>query len=127
MSDIHRFEATYVSCFSENDVDIIGIGDDDQNPHHFIILMQQHEEGISPEQSTELQTEDTNQAVTDAVQAIHMTRQSFRLTLSSALQAQLGYGVIEAMLPERCERQLLSEYLHLCFDKTSITLSINND
>ena len=126
MQDIHRFEATSVSCFSENNVDIIGLSDDDQDPDHFAVLMQLREDGRSASQCTELQTEDTERPVADAVHAIQLSRQQISIILASSMQTQLGYGVIEIGLPERRERQLLEQYLHLCFDDTPVSLTIED-
>lgn len=126
MQDIHRFEATYVTCFSENDVDIIGLSDDDHVPDHFVVLMQLKEEGLSLAQCTELQTEAAEFSITGAVQAINLTSQRLSITLSAIAQKQLGYNVIDVVLPKQYAHQQLEEYLHVCFDDASVALTITN-
>ncbi|WP_414501891.1 hypothetical protein [Zymobacter sp. IVIA_5232.4 C2] len=126
MQDIHRFEATSVSCFSENGVDIIGLSDDDQEPEHFVVLMQMREEGIPGEQSIEMQTEATGRPVTGSFMAVRLAGHHMQVALTEEWQELLGYGTIEVILPERHEHQLLAQYLHLCLDDTAIELTIDN-
>lgn len=54
MQDIHRFNATRVSYFSENGVDIISVSDDDQTSDYFAVLIQFREEERSVAQCTSL-------------------------------------------------------------------------
>lgn len=124
MQDTHRFEATSVSCFSENNTDIIGLSDDDDEPEHFVVLMQLREKDVPFELSLALQTEGMERPVTQAMQAIQLSRWQMNIKLSVELKNLLGYGTIEVGLPERHEHPLLEQYLKLCLDGTPIVMAI---
>ena len=126
MQDLHRFNATSVSCFSENGMDIIGLSDDDLNPAHFAVLMQFREEACAVAQCTELQTEKCEHPIANALQAIKLSRQQMRIVLTDEAKLQLGCNAIEIGLPERYEHPLLVQYLRLCFDNTPIALNIDD-
>lgn len=122
MPDIRHFNATSVSCFSENSIDIIGLSDDDQEPDHFAVVMHLSEDGRSPLNSIELQTEAMVHPMAGAIQAVTLAAQQLRITLTESASAELGYLTLDITLPERHERQLLLQYLHLCFDDVALTI-----
>lgn len=122
MPDIQRFNATSVSYFSENSVDIIGLSDDDQEPDHFVVVMHLSQNERSPLHCIELQTEAMVHPLAGAIQAVTLSAQQLMITLTDSARAELGYRALEVTLPERHERQLLLQYLHLCFDDAALTI-----
>lgn len=122
MPDTRRFKAKSVSCFSENSIDIIGLSDDDQKPDHFVVVIHLSGDGRSPLHCIELQTEAMVHPLAGAIQAVRLSAQQLIIMLTDSAHAELGYRALDITLPKQHERQLLLQYLHVCFDDVALTI-----
>ncbi|EEG83353.1 hypothetical protein PROPEN_04117 [Proteus penneri ATCC 35198] len=76
-----RFTATEVNCYVEDDVTIIGIGDDVVSPDHFIILSRFDEEDI--DNSIGLMTHLSDIEAINTLVKITLDRKNITLTLKN--------------------------------------------
>lgn len=83
MTEEITFTATEVNCYVEDDVTIIGIGDDAVSPDHFIILSRFDEEGEDIDNSIGLMTHLSDIEAINTLEKITLDRKNITLALKT--------------------------------------------
>ncbi|WP_109420282.1 hypothetical protein [Proteus terrae] len=83
MTEEITFTATEVNCYVEDDVTIIGIGDDAVSPDHFIILSRFDEEDEDIDNSIGLMTHLSDIEAINTLEKITLDRKNITLTLKN--------------------------------------------
>lgn len=83
MTEEITFTATEVNCYVEDDVTIIGIGDDAVSPDHFIILSRFDEEDEDIDNSISLMTHLSDIEVINTLEKITLVRKNIVLVLKN--------------------------------------------
>ncbi len=83
MTEEITFTATEVNCYVEDDVTIIGIGDDAVSPDHFIILSRFDEEGEDIDNSIGLMTHLSDIEAINTLEKITLDRKNITLALKN--------------------------------------------
>ncbi len=83
MTEEITFTATEVNCYVEDDVTIIGIGDDAVSPDHFIILSRFDEEDEDIDNSIGLMTHLSDIEVINTLEKITLVRKNIVLVLKN--------------------------------------------
>ncbi len=85
MTEEITFTATEVNCYVEDDVTIIGIGDDAVSPEHFIILSRFDEEDEDIDNSIGLMTYLSDIEAINMLEKITLDRKNITFVLKNAL------------------------------------------
>lgn len=85
MTEEITFTATEVNCYVEDDVTIIGIGDDAVSPEHFIILSRFDEEDEDIDNSIGLMTYLSDIEAINMLEKIILDRKNITFVLKNAL------------------------------------------
>ncbi|WP_075673811.1 hypothetical protein [Proteus terrae] len=83
MTEEITFTATEVNCYVEDDVTIIGIGDDAVSPDHFIILSRFDEEDEDIDNSIGLMTHLSDIEAINTLEKITLVRKNIVLVLKN--------------------------------------------
>lgn len=83
MTEEITFTATEVNCYVEDDVTIIGIGDDAVSPDHFIILSRFDEEDEDIDNSIGLMTHLSDIEAINTLEKITLDRKNITLALKN--------------------------------------------
>ncbi|WP_311751162.1 hypothetical protein [Proteus terrae] len=83
MTEEIMFTATEVNCYVEDDVTIIGIGDDAVSPDHFIILSRFYEEDEDIDNSIGLMTHLSDIEAINTLEKITLDRKNIVLVLKN--------------------------------------------
>lgn len=123
--DILEFSASAVSCYTENDVVTIGVGDDEHSPEHYLIITYL-EEGNSPK-DTEigLQTNLSETECSAAISQIKLKTRLMEIFIRKEMVPIVGASTIRVHLDcNSTELTKLSRYLSSVFDGSGTQLNI---
>jgi len=92
------FKAEVVSCYTENDVDIIGIGNDPIEPDKYIIISRL-DEGDSPDESIGLQSARLGEEeISSCIQAITVSKTDILVAIKPEKVRKVGDEAFHADL-----------------------------
>ncbi|NBM56767.1 hypothetical protein LW139_10030 [Proteus vulgaris] len=87
------FTATEVNCYVEDDVTIIGIGDDPVSPEHFVILSRFDEEEEDIDNSIGLMTHLSDIEAINSLEHITLTREKIIFVLKNNLMISIDLKI----------------------------------
>ncbi len=111
-----RFTATEVNCYVEDDVTIIGIGDDVVSPDHFIILSRFDEEDEDIDNSIGLMTHLSDIEAINTLVKITLDRKNITLTLKNNVVITIYLDIEDNHFIQ------LNDYLQQILQESSIKL-----
>ncbi|WP_193015449.1 MULTISPECIES: hypothetical protein [Gammaproteobacteria] len=93
MNEEIRFTATEVNCYVEDDVTIIGIGDDAVSPDHFIILSRFDEEDEEIDNSIGLMTHLSDIEAINTLEKITISREKIIFLLKDKIEITIDLNI----------------------------------
>ncbi|OAT46878.1 hypothetical protein M997_1876 [Proteus hauseri ATCC 700826] len=112
------FTATEVNCYIEDDVTIIGIGDDPVSPEHFIILSRFDEEDEDIDNSIGFMTHLSDIETINAIKQITLSREKVIFSLTTDIKISINLEIDDSHFTH------LHEYLLLIIKDSSIKLIV---
>ncbi|HCT7900766.1 TPA: hypothetical protein OT849_004868 [Enterobacter cloacae] len=94
MSNVKSLIAACINCYKENDVLIIGIGDDDYAPKNFIIIGHFDEDELPVNECIGFQSESTEYELTDSISSVQLTEDKLVIVLNDDAAKKLASGNI---------------------------------
>ncbi|XOY31523.1 hypothetical protein ACLIX2_06905 [Proteus cibi] len=116
MTEDITFTATEVNCYVEDDVTIIGIGDDAVSPDHFIILSRFDEEDEDIDNSIGLMTHLSDIEAINTVEKIILDRKNITLVLKNNVVITICLDIEDTLFVQ------LNDYLQQILQGSSIKL-----
>ncbi len=116
MTEEITFTATEVNCYVEDDVTIIGIGDDAVSPNHFIILSRFDEEDEDIDNSIGLMTHLSDIEAINTLEKITLDRKNIILVLKDNVVITIHLDVEDNHFVQ------LNDYLQQILQGSSIKL-----
>lgn len=116
MTEDITFTATEVNCYVEDDVTIIGIGDDAVSPDHFIILSRFDEEDEDIDNSIGLMTHLSDIEAINTVEKITLDRKNITLVLKNNVVITICLDIEDTHFVQ------LNDYLQQILQGSSIKL-----
>lgn len=116
MTEDITFTATEVNCYVEDDVTIIGIGDDAVSPDHFIILSRFDEEDEDIDNSIGLMTHLSDIEAINTVEKITLDRKKITLVLKNNVVITICLDIEDTLFVQ------LNDYLQQILQGSSIKL-----
>lgn len=116
MTEDITFTATEVNCYVEDDVTIIGIGDDAVSPDHFIILSRFDEEDEDIDNSIGLMTHLSDIEAINTVEKITLDRKKITLVLKNNVVITICLDIEDTHFVQ------LNDYLQQILQGSSIKL-----
>lgn len=116
MTEDITFTATEVNCYVEDDVTIIGIGDDAVSPDHFIILSRFDEEDEDIDNSIGLMTHLSDIEAINTLEKITLDRKNITLVLKNNVVITICLDIEDTHFVQ------LNDYLQQIFQESSIKL-----
>lgn len=116
MTEEITFTATEVNCYVEDDVTIIGIGDDAVSPDHFIILSRFDEEDEDIDNSIGLMTHLSDIEAINALEKITLDRKNITLALKNNVVITIHLDIEDNHFTQ------LNDYLQQILQGSSIKL-----
>ncbi|MBA7847680.1 hypothetical protein HV213_11735 [Klebsiella sp. RHBSTW-00484] len=117
------FVATIVNCYTENDVPVIGIGDDPFEPEHYIVISQFIDDDENIDKSIGLQTHLAERELSAAIEKIILNVSQITIVIQKSKVADVGTECINIDLTNtRDQRPLLQEYLQTIFARSSVLI-----
>lgn len=116
MTEEITFTATEVNCYVEDDVTIIGIGDDAVSPDHFIILSRFDEEDEDIDNSIGLMTHLSDIEAINTLEKITLDRKNIILALKNNVVITIHLDVEDNHFVQ------LNDYLQQILQGSSIKL-----
>ncbi len=110
------FTATEVNCYVEDDVTIIGIGDDAVSPDHFIILSRFDEEDEDIDNSIGLMTHLSDIEAINTLEKVTLDRKNIILVLKNNVVITIHLDIEENHFTQ------LNDYLQQIIQGSSIKL-----
>lgn len=116
MTEDITFTATEVNCYVEDDVTIIGIGDDAVSPDHFIILSRFDEEDEDIDNSIGLMTHLSDIEAINTLEKITLDRKKITLVLKNNVVITICLDIEDTHFVQ------LNDYLQQILQGSSIKL-----
>lgn len=116
MTEEITFTATEVNCYVEDDVTIIGIGDDAVSPDHFIILSRFDEEDEDIDNSIGLMTHLSDIEAINTLEKITLDRKNIILALKNNVVITIHLDIEDNHFVQ------LNDYLQQILQRSSIKL-----
>lgn len=116
MTEEITFTATEVNCYVEDDVTIIGIGDDAVSPEHFIILSRFDEEDEDIDNSIGLMTHLSDIEAINTLEKITLDRKNIILALKNNVVITIHLDIEDNHFVQ------LNDYLQQILQGSSIKL-----
>lgn len=116
MTEEITFTATEVNCYVEDDVTIIGIGDDAVSPDHFIILSRFDEEDEDIDNSIGLMTHLSDIEAINTLEKVTLDRKNIILVLKNNVVITIHLDIEENHFTQ------LNDYLQQIIQGSSIKL-----
>lgn len=122
-----KFSATFINCYTEDDVPVIGISDDPCEPEHFLIISQFIDGDDSIDESIGLQTHLSEQEFSGVIDSVALSRQQLHITIREEKAAAVGMRTIIADLRVSVEQwDILAGYIRMIFTGSSIKITLGN-
>lgn len=126
MNDINHnisFFANFVNCYTENNVSVIGVGDDPNEPEHYIIISQFIEEDEDINNSIDLEGHFFNGVICGAIKYIGLKRNNLLIRLCE--NKSIGIDKIEISLNISTKKlKSLVEYINKIFSQSNIEIEL---
>lgn len=116
MTEEVTFTATEINCYVEDDVTIIGIGDDAVSPDHFIILSRFDEEDEDIDNSIGLMTHLSDIEAINTLEKITLDRKNITLALKNNVVITIHLDIEDNHFTQ------LNDYLQQILQGSSIKL-----
>jgi|GEM_PF-4773168 len=120
-----EFTASTVSCYTENDVLTIGVGDDPVSPKNYIIISRL-DDGGSVDDSIGIQTHLSEAEVSDAIKEIYLSLDKLIIKIEDRKKDDVHASEIVALLPRDDPGfDQLKKYVHEIFYGSSVHINVN--
>lgn len=99
MSNIIKFFISTVTSYTEDDVDIIAFGDDDEMPQNYVIISRFDDPGADDSPRDEMigiQTSQSAYEVSAAILSIKLSRNSIEIVIRDELADKVGANILVA-------------------------------
>lgn len=128
MNDINHnisFFANFVNCYTENNVSVIGVGDDPSEPEHYIIISQFIEEYENIDDSVDLEGHFFDGVIYGAIKHIELKRDNLLIYLYENKIKNIGIDKIEINLNISTKQfKSLVEYINKIFSQGNIEVQL---
>lgn len=125
MNKIIEFTAACVNCYKEDDVLIIGAGDDEHEPKNFVIIGRFDEDELSVNECIGFQSEATECEIADAIQSVQLRTNELEIVLNDSAANNLGVKEYHAAISTVKDAELLKQYLREIFDGSDVVLQLH--
>jgi len=93
MSNQISFHSSTVRAYTEDDVDVIGFGDDDESPNNYIIISRYDEpdaDDLPRDEMIGIQTSESNYEVSSAIANIELQRNHISILIKDENAGEVG-------------------------------------
>lgn len=124
MSNEIRFIGSAVNCYTENDVIIIGVGDDSISPRNYIVISRFDDGEI--DNSIGIQTHLSEIEIPNAIEKVALCINNLVVTIRPKKEHEVNASIIDITLSDNgIDYSLLKKYLHDIFHGSSTNLIIS--
>lgn len=124
MSKIKKFNAVCVNCYEEDDVLIIGVGDDTHDPKNFVIIGRFDEDETPVNQCIGFQSDTTDYEIADAIKSVHLSVKELVIVLNDDAAKEVGIKEYHVTISTEKDTTLLKQYLGDVFDSSDVALQL---
>lgn len=127
MESVVRFSANFINCYTEDDVPVIGIGDDPNEPEHYIIISQFIDIDESIDESIGFQGHFFDAEVSNAISKLELNKNQLLINIKSDKVEKIKAHKIHIKIDVSKEKfQLLIEYIQNIFSQSTVVIEITN-
>ncbi|WET42265.1 hypothetical protein [Citrobacter enshiensis] len=120
-----KFSANFVSCYTEHNVPVIGIGDDPEEPKHYIIISQFIDKNESFDDSIGLQGHFFESEISNAIKKIQINKSHLIIDIKEGKGQKIGIDKIHIDLYIANEEfEQLYQYIIDIFDKSTTIIEL---
>lgn len=125
MDNIYTFKASIVNCYTENDVLVIGIGDDPISPQNYLILSRFDDGEV--DDSIGIQTSLSEREYSNTIDKIILGKYTLKIEIKTDKIKDVGFSNILVYLnAEHFNYRTLKEYIDTIFHDSSATVIIES-
>ncbi|HGN0027019.1 TPA: hypothetical protein ACKRF0_003567 [Proteus mirabilis] len=123
MDNIYTFKASIVNCNTENDVVVIGVGDDLTSPQNYLILSRFDDGEV--DDSIGIQTSLSEKEYYNAIDKIILGKYNLKIEIKTDKIEDVGFSNILVHLnAEHFSYRTLKEYIDTIFHDSSVIVII---
>ncbi|HID3221815.1 TPA: hypothetical protein ACXGFD_002891 [Enterobacter cloacae] len=125
MSNVKSLIAACINCYEENDVLIIGIGDDTHDPKNFIIIGRFDEDELPVNECIGFHSESTEYELTDSIRSVQLTEDKLVIVLNEDAVKMIDIREYQVVIPAAKDSKSLGKYLMEVFDGSDVPLQLS--
>ncbi|WP_456310931.1 hypothetical protein [Serratia proteamaculans] len=125
MNSTKKINAVFINCIDEDDVLMLAIGDDKQDPKNFFIISRFDEEGLSVDECIGFQNENTSFEIPSAIESIELSKSELIITLNDDAAEKSGTKKIQSTFNHLTDPAVIEDFLHVIFADASTEFIIN--
>lgn len=125
MSNVKILIAACINCYEENDVLIIGIGDDTHDPKNFIIIGRFDEDELPVNECIGFHSESTEYELTDSIRSVQLTEDKLVIVLNEDAVKMIDIREYQVVIPAAKDSKSLGKYLMEVFDGSDVPLQLS--
>ncbi|MGG4606745.1 hypothetical protein [Providencia sp. Me31A] len=119
------FKASIANCYTENDVVIIGIGDDPITPKNYLIISRFDDGDI--DDSIGIQTHLSEREYSNIIDKVILGRDTLKVNIKPNKIKDIGFSSISAFLyNDKIDHITLKEYISNIFHKSSVKVKFED-
>nr|WP_306463351.1 hypothetical protein [Providencia stuartii] len=125
MDNIYTFKASIVNCYTENDVVVIGVGDDPTSPQNYLILSRFDDGEV--DDSIGIQTSLSEREYSNAIDKITLEKNTLKIEIKTDKIKDVRFSNILVYLnADHLNYSTLKEYIDTIFHDSSATVIIES-
>lgn len=125
MDNIYTFKASIVNCYTENDVVVIGVGDDPTSPQNYLLLSRFYDGEV--DDSIGIQTSLSEREYSNAIDKITLEKNTLKIEIKTDKIKDVRFSNILVYLnADHLNYSTLKEYIDTIFHDSSATVIIES-